>query len=81
VHDAHLLAVKTESELGQTTQRKRPDRAEHGRVDGLLQLISTMSVLVLMILNFSTDTAEGNFSLPINVVLSVVSVGSTPFFW
>ena len=43
-------------------------------------LISTMSVLVLMILNFSTDTAEGNFSLPINVVLSVVSVGVYTIF-
>ena len=39
-----------------------------------------MSVLVLMILNFSTDTAEGNFSLPINVVLSVVSVGVYTIF-
>lgn len=43
-------------------------------------LISTMSVLVLIIPNFSTDTAEGNFSLPINVVLSVVSVGVYTIF-
>ena len=43
-------------------------------------LISTMSVLVLIIPNFSTDTAKGNFSLPINVVLSVVSVGVYTIF-
>ena len=43
-------------------------------------LISTMSVLVLIIPNFSTDTAEGNFSLPINVVLTVVSVGVYSIF-
>ena len=43
-------------------------------------LISTMSVMVLIIPNFSTDTNEGNFSLPINVVLSVVSVGVYAIF-
>ena len=43
-------------------------------------LISTMSVMVLIIPNFSTDTNAGNFSLPINVVLSVVSVGVYTIF-
>ena len=43
-------------------------------------LISTMSVMVLIIPNFSTDTAEGNFSLPINAVLTVVSVGVYSIF-
>lgn len=38
-------------------------------------LISTMSVLVLIIPNFSTDSPEGEFSLPIEAVLSVVAVG------
>jgi Ca2+:H+ antiporter len=37
-------------------------------------LISTMSVLVLIIPNFSTDTDQGNFSLPLNIVLSVVAL-------
>ena len=38
-------------------------------------LISTMSVVVLIVPNFSTDSPEGEFSLPIEVVLSVVAVG------
>ena len=37
-------------------------------------LIGTMSVLVLIIPNFSNDTPEGNFSLPLNIVLTVTSV-------
>ncbi len=38
-------------------------------------MISTMSVLALIIPNFSPSTPAGNFSTPVNVVLSVVAVG------
>ena len=37
-------------------------------------LISTMSVLVLVIPNFSNDSNQANFSLPLNIVLSVVAL-------
>ena len=43
-------------------------------------LIITIRVLVLIIPNFSTDKAEGNFSLPINVVLIVISIGVYSIF-
>jgi len=38
-------------------------------------MISTMSVLALIIPNFSPSTPAGNFSTPVNVVLSLVAVG------
>ena len=38
-------------------------------------LISTMCVLALVIPNFSRSTSEANFSMPVNVVLSVVALG------
>ena len=38
-------------------------------------MISTMGVLALIIPNFSPSTPAGNFSTPVNVVLSVVAVG------
>ena len=38
-------------------------------------LISTMCVLALVIHNFSRSTTEANFSTPVNVVLSVVTLG------
>ena len=37
-------------------------------------MISTMSVLALIIPNFSPSTEEANFSTPVNVVLSIVAV-------
>ena len=43
-------------------------------------LISTMSVLALVIPNFSRSTAEANFSTPVNVVLSVVALGVYAIF-
>jgi len=38
-------------------------------------MISTMGVLALIIPNFSPSTPAGNFSTPVNVVLSLVAVG------
>lgn len=38
-------------------------------------LISTMCVLALVIPNFSRSTSEANFSMPVNVVLTVVAIG------
>ena len=38
-------------------------------------LISTMCVLALVIPNFSRSTSEANFSMPVNVVLTVVALG------
>jgi Ca2+:H+ antiporter len=38
-------------------------------------LITTMSVLVLVLPNFSQDSLEANYSLPINWLLTVVAVG------
>ena len=43
-------------------------------------MISTMSVLALIIPNVSPSTPEGNFSTPVNVVLSVVAVGVYAIF-
>ena len=43
-------------------------------------MISTMSVLALIIPNFSPLTADANFSTPVNVVLSVVAVGVYAIF-
>jgi Ca2+:H+ antiporter len=40
-----------------------------------LSLISAISVLALVTPNFSTLTDEGNFTTPVNVVLSLVAVG------
>ena len=40
-----------------------------------INLITTMSVLVLVLPNFSSDSPEANFSLPINWLLTVVAVG------
>ncbi len=40
-----------------------------------INLITTMSVLVLVLPNFSSDSSEANFSLPINWLLTVVAVG------
>lgn len=43
-------------------------------------MISTMSVLALIIPNFSPTTSEANFSTPVNVVLSIVAVGVYAIF-
>ena len=40
-----------------------------------INLITTMSVLVLVLPNFSQDSLEANYSLPINWLLTVVAVG------
>ena len=40
-----------------------------------INLITTMSVLVLVLPNFSSDSPEANFSLPINWLLTVVAIG------
>ena len=40
-----------------------------------INLITTMSVLVLVLPNFSQDSTEANYSLPINWLLTVVAVG------
>ncbi len=40
-----------------------------------INLITTMSVLVLLLPNFSSDSAEANFSLPINWLLTMVAIG------
>jgi Ca2+:H+ antiporter len=40
-----------------------------------INLITTMSVLVLVLPNFSSDSEEANFSLPINWLLTVVAIG------
>ena len=40
-----------------------------------INLITTMSVLVLVLPNFSSDSSEANFSLPINWLLTVVAIG------
>lgn len=43
-------------------------------------LISTMCVLALVIPNFSRSTSEANFSMPVNVVLTVVALGVYAIF-
>ncbi|MEJ6585432.1 MAG: sodium:calcium antiporter [Synechococcus sp. ArSW.bin.68] len=40
-----------------------------------INLITTMSVLVLVLPNFSSDSSEANFSLPINWLVTVVAIG------
>lgn len=40
-----------------------------------INLITTMSVLVLVLPNFSSDSPQANFSLPINWLLTVVAIG------
>ena len=40
-----------------------------------INLITTMSVLVLLLPNFSSDSVEANFSLPINWLLTFVAIG------
>ena len=39
-----------------------------------INLITTMSVLVLVLPNFSSDSSEANFSLPINWLLTAVAI-------
>lgn len=40
-----------------------------------INLITTMSVLVLVLPNFSQDSLDANYSLPINWLLTLVSIG------
>ena len=40
-----------------------------------INLITTMSVLVLVLPNFSQDSLDANYSLPINWLLALVSIG------
>ena len=40
-----------------------------------INLITTMSVLVLLLPNFSSDSAEANFSQPITWLLTIVAIG------
>ena len=71
--------------MGLTSRMQKKNRDQLMRVEDLAatnmagsmvyyNLIGTMSVLVLIIPNFSNDTPEGNFSLPLNIVLTVTSV-------
>ena len=71
--------------MGLTSRMQKKDRDQPMRVEDLAttnkagamvyyNLISTMSVLVLIIPNFSNDSPEGNFSLPLNIVLSVTAL-------
>ena len=71
--------------MGLTSRMQKKSRDQLMRVEDLAatnmagamvyyNLIGTMSVLVLIIPNFSNDTPEGNFSLPLNIVLTVTSV-------
>ena len=71
--------------MGLTSRMQKKSRDQLMRVEDLAatnmagamvyyNLIGTMSVLVLIIPNFSNDTPEGNFSLPLNIVLTVISV-------
>ena len=71
--------------MGLTSRMQKKNRDQPMRVEDLAatnmagsmvyyNLIGTMSVLVLIIPNFSNDTPEGNFSLPLNIVLTVTSV-------
>tara|TARA_E500000178_G_scaffold49009_1_gene44333 strand:- start:790 stop:1953 length:1164 start_codon:yes stop_codon:yes gene_type:complete len=68
-----------------TSRMQKKDRDQPMRVEDLAatnkagamvyyNLIGTMSVLVLIIPNFSNDSPEGNFSLPLNIVLSVTAL-------
>jgi Ca2+:H+ antiporter len=71
--------------LGLTSRMQKKNRDQPMRVEDLAatntagamvyyNLIGTMSVLVLIIPNFSNDSPEGNFSLPLNIVLSVTAL-------
>ena len=71
--------------MGLTSRMQKKNRDEPMRVEDLAatnqagamvyyNLIGTMSVLVLIIPNFSNDSPEGNFSLPLNIVLSVTAL-------
>ena len=71
--------------MGLTSRMQKKSRDQLMRIEDLAatnmagamvyyNLIGTMSVLVLIIPNFSNDTPEGNFSLPLNIVLTVISV-------
>ena len=68
--------------MGLTSRMQKKNRDQPMRVEDLAatnmagsmvyyNLIGTMSVLVLIIPNFSNDTPEGNFSLPLNIVLTL----------
>ena len=46
-----------------------------GGTSTYINLITTMSVLVLLLPNFSSDSVEANFSLPINWLLTFVAIG------
>jgi Ca2+:H+ antiporter len=71
--------------MGLTSRMQKKNRDQPMRVEDLAatntagamvyyNLIGTMSVLVLIIPNFSNDSPEGNFSLPLNIVLSVTAL-------
>ena len=71
--------------MGLTSRMQKKNRDQPMRVEDLAatnqagamvyyNLIGTMSVLVLIIPNFSNDSPEGNFSMPLNIVLSVTAL-------
>ena len=71
--------------MGLTSRMQKKNRNQPMRVEDLAatnqagamvyyNLIGTMSVLVLIIPNFSNDSPEGNFSMPLNIVLSVTAL-------
>jgi Ca2+:H+ antiporter len=71
--------------MGLTSRMQKKNRDQPMRVEDLAatnqagamvyyNLIGTMSVLVLIIPNFSNDSPEGNFSLPLNIVLSITAL-------
>jgi Ca2+:H+ antiporter len=71
-----ILAARFQKQ-GRTVPMQLEDMASlnQGGSSAYINLITTMSVLVLILPNFSTDSSEANYSLPINWLLTAVSLG------
>ena len=71
-----ILAARFQKQ-GRTVPMQLEDMASlnQGGSSAYINLITTMSVLVLILPNFSTDSSEANYSVPINWLLTAVSLG------
>ena len=77
-----LLVASKQQERGLTSPVQVEDLASRNMTGSLsyINLITTMSVLALIVPNFSRSTQSANFSTPINIVLCIVAMGVYAIF-
>ncbi|MFL0773163.1 MAG: calcium:proton antiporter [Prochlorococcus sp.] len=77
-----LLVASNQQERGLTSPVQVEDLASRNMTGSLtyINLITTMSVLALIVPNFSRSTQSANFSTPLNIVLCIVATGVYSIF-